>query len=260
VTDPKDKEPAKKCGAQRRNGLGPCNLAAGHNTSHLGYGRCSWHGGSAPGGTRAAAREAANAQARAILADLDAPPVTNALLALQHLAGEAESWRAACARLVNRLGEDEIRYSGRAGGMQLEQVRAEIGMYTQAMSQSGTLLIALSKLDIDARLVAIEEQKAQRLAQILDAALAAARLDEETLRVIRAVYVRGLRALAAEYEQGAGDEDAGAVKGLAIPPPIMAADTAARRAARASGGEDDGGALTGDVIPPARPAVAVFPR
>lgn len=37
------------CGGKRRDGLpGGCRLRAGHGTSHLGYGRCKFHGGATP--------------------------------------------------------------------------------------------------------------------------------------------------------------------------------------------------------------------
>lgn len=36
------------CDAQRRHGAGICRRPAGAGTSHLGRGRCSWHGGTSP--------------------------------------------------------------------------------------------------------------------------------------------------------------------------------------------------------------------
>jgi hypothetical protein len=36
------------CGAQRRNGNGPCRKFAGEGTSHKGTGRCKLHGGNTP--------------------------------------------------------------------------------------------------------------------------------------------------------------------------------------------------------------------
>lgn len=51
------------CGGHKKlaRGGGPCDLAAGARTDHLGHGRCSYHGGNAPSGKLHAQREAASA-------------------------------------------------------------------------------------------------------------------------------------------------------------------------------------------------------
>src|ERR1035441_3590374 len=76
------------CGADRRNGKGPCRMPAGNNTSHEGTGHCSWHGGASPSGTRAANEKALNVQAARELARLDVEPVTNAFEQLALVAGQ----------------------------------------------------------------------------------------------------------------------------------------------------------------------------
>ena len=136
---------------------GPCGQPAGWHTDHPGYGRCSWHGGAAPNGVKAAAEEQAYTQAREELAKLDVRPVGNPLEALQKLGGQVVAWQEACARLVNKLTDDQVRYPGSLRG---EQIRAEIGMYQDALRQSASVLTSLAKLDIDERLTAIQERDA----------------------------------------------------------------------------------------------------
>lgn len=53
------KRPKRRCGARKPSDGEPCQLLAGHGTSHPGFGRCKWHSGSTPNGIKAAEQEAA---------------------------------------------------------------------------------------------------------------------------------------------------------------------------------------------------------
>lgn len=197
------------CGADRRHGAGPCKAPAGRGTDHRGYGRCSWHGGCAPNAVKAAARQRAEAEARQELAKLNVRPVGNPLLTLRRLAGQAEAWKETCARLVNRLTDDSVRYEGRLHG---EMVRAEVGMWQDSMRQSASIVTALAKLDIDDRLAAVEQQKADMLSVAFAAALARAQLPAELESGVRAEFASRLRVLQDE------DDDGEALTGVVIPP------------------------------------------
>lgn len=59
----------KRCNANRSKGRGKCQRPAGWGTDHAGSGRCKLHGGSSPGGRKAAAKEAALEFARGALGD-----------------------------------------------------------------------------------------------------------------------------------------------------------------------------------------------
>jgi hypothetical protein len=201
------------CGADRRNNMGPCGQPAGWHTDHPGVGRCSWHGGNAPNGVKAAAREIVDEQARRVLARMDAPPCTNPFAALPRLAGEAEAWRATCAYLLNKLGEDELRYSGQVGGLKAEQVRAEVTMYSNAISQSASILTGLAKLDIETAWQALEQAKAAMVADAFHAALTGAGLAPERAALVSADFVRRLRVFSDEDERA--DE---VLSGVVIPP------------------------------------------
>jgi dephospho-CoA kinase len=134
----------------------------------------------------------ADHEARTLLADLQAEPVDDPLTALSHLAGQIVAWQKAVAALVNRLGEDSIRYEGNTGA---EQLRAEIGMYERAMDRAGKVLADIARLDIDARLARIEEEKARVLMEAVQAGLAAISVTPEQAATVKKVMARHLRAV-----------------------------------------------------------------
>jgi hypothetical protein len=154
------------CGAERRNGKGPCRQPAGYNTSHEGTGRCSWHGGASPSGTKAANEQALNEQAARELARLDVEPVTNALEQLALVAGQAIAWKDAMAGKVNEL--IELRREDVAGA---EQLRSEILLWERALDRCVVTLTAIVKLNIEDRLATIRQKTANMLEEALAAAL-----------------------------------------------------------------------------------------
>ena len=201
------------CGANRRNDAGPCGQPAGWHTDHPGVGRCSWHGGNAPNGRVAAARVAAETEAREMLARMDVEPVGNPLEALHKLGGQVIAWQETCARLVNRLTEEEVRYPGSLRG---EQLRAEIGMYQDALRQSASVLATLAKLQIDERLTTIRERDAQMIASAFAAALARAQLGRELDEAVRMDFGARLRAIGADKTVETAEDD-GALTGVVVP-------------------------------------------
>jgi len=55
-----DLHPVTLCGQKKRDGSGlPCRRPAGWGTTHVGFGSCKLHGGSAPGPTKHALKEEA---------------------------------------------------------------------------------------------------------------------------------------------------------------------------------------------------------
>jgi len=201
---------AEYCGAERRHGLGPCKAPAGRGTSHLGSGRCSWHGGAAPNVVKAAARQQAESEARAMLARMDVEPVGNPLEALHKLGGQVLAWQETCARLVNRLTEEEVRYPGALRG---EQLRAEIGMFQDSLRQSASVLGLLAKLNIDERMTTIRERDATMIAAAFAASLARAQLGRELEEVVRMDFAGRLRAIGPAQTA----EDDGALVGVVVP-------------------------------------------
>jgi hypothetical protein len=181
------------CGAKTRqeDSAEFCGLPAGWGSDHPGVGRCKLHGGNTGKQRVGAARVTAEQEVRKVLAELDVAPVDDPLTALSQLAGQVMAWQTATATLVNRLG-DKVRYEGAAGA---EQLRAEVGLYERAMDRANTVLSTIARLDIDGRLVRIEEAKAQLLMEAVQAGLDAIGLSSEQSTTVKQVMARKLRAV-----------------------------------------------------------------
>lgn len=179
------------CGGERRGGKGPCQLPAGYKTSHPGTGRCSWHGGASPNGTKAAREQELNEKAARELARLDVPPVTDPLTELARLAAQAVAWKDAMAAKVNELSS--IRYESENGG---EQLRAEIALWERALDRCVGTLTAMAKLNIEERLAGIRKQTADMLERALDAALEKAGVGLDKQAEARETFRRNLKVVA----------------------------------------------------------------
>ena len=121
--------------------------------------RCKLHGGCVPSGRKAALEEAIQAQAASELAKLDVTPVGNPLEELRTLAAQAVAWKDRMAAKVNELSD--VSYKSTLGQ---EQLRAELLLWERALDRCMTVLLAMAKLDLDTRLVRIEEAKAAMVA------------------------------------------------------------------------------------------------
>ena len=169
----------------------PCNKSA-----MVGQLVCYRHGGKAPQAKRSAELRLAEDKARKMLAQLNVEPVGNALEALALVAGQCVAWKDACAAMVNKLHADEIRYSGREGGALTEQVRAELLLWERSLDRCITALSQMARLNLDERLVTIEEGKARLLAQAFaDALTEVPGLDPDHVDIVRRSFARKLRAL-----------------------------------------------------------------
>lgn len=150
-----------KCGSRKRQGDGTCTLPAGWGTDHPGTGSCKHHGGS----TRNHRKAAVEAQARIELARLDVPPVDDPLSELAKITGQVIAWKDQIAGKVNEL--TSLRYSTETG----EQLRAEVGLLERAFDRCEKFLTAMARLNIDERLAAISEQRAELIISVMVAAL-----------------------------------------------------------------------------------------
>lgn len=178
------------CGAQKRQGDGTCTRPAGWGTDHAGLGRCKLHGGATPPQMTGAARVLLDAEARALLANLDVTPVDDPLRALLTLAGQILAWQTATAALVNRL--EDVRTEA-AGG---EQLRVEVALYERAMDRAAHVLAAIARLGIEERLATVTEHQADIVTGAVVAGLTAAGLTGEPLATAQRAAARHLRAAA----------------------------------------------------------------
>jgi hypothetical protein len=120
-------------------------------------------------------------------------PIGNPLTELLDLAAEVKAFkeimRAITAHLVQKA---DMRYGTRMG----EQLRAEVVLYERAQERLGKLLMDISRLGIDARLLQLEEQQAGMIERALQAALSASGLGLVEQQEARTVLRRELTRVA----------------------------------------------------------------
>ena len=104
-----------------------------------------------------------------------ARPVEDPYLELMQLAGEMRDWKNMLRDRVALLRPAQYRYQGRTG----EQLRAEIVLYERAMERLGQMLVAIAKLNLDARLVGIRQQTLEMLDRALTQAFTKAGVPPE---------------------------------------------------------------------------------
>jgi hypothetical protein len=176
------------CGANRRQGGGPCQLPAGHGTDHLGVGRCKWHGGNTTSQRKAAAVEMARAHVASLGLPVDVEPHEVLILATQ------VSWAEVvyCDQEMAKLGASQLagqavtrhtrpRSLGKDGEDPDEPVTEErelapalhIWMVARAAAMERAAKFAKMALDagVDERRVRVQEAQADRLASVVNAVI-----------------------------------------------------------------------------------------
>ncbi len=153
------------CTGTRRDGQ-PCHGRA------LAGGLCKIHGGQLP---PVVAKYGTALLAKAYLGDRAGVPVTDILGELLSLAGELKAAKEAAAEMVANL-EGEIRYEHKTAG---EQLRSEVEVWLRLAEKEGRLLSDIAKLNLEERLVRIEEAKATRIIEAMRATLVVAGLTPE---------------------------------------------------------------------------------
>lgn len=186
-------QPSKpKCGAKNRTG-GTCGKPSGWGTNHVGIGKCRFHGGNTPNGKKSAERQraeadikAAEAKARRAVAELSevntAPAlIENPLTALAELAGDAVRWKNVVAAYVADLRKFRYQAQGMdaegnetSGG---EQIRGEVVVFERALARCESILVAMARLNLDERMVRIDEKIAERMFGAFEAGLDVLKLD-----------------------------------------------------------------------------------
>jgi hypothetical protein len=158
------------CGAKTRGGKGPpCR-----KTPIAGGNRCRFHGGGSPQAKAKAAERLALAKAHKYLQQLgeDHVPHRDSYEALQDLGNQASLLVDLLRGVIARL--DTVSSDGGAGVG--EQIRGEVQAYLQAMTRAESVHGRILSLNLEARRVLVEEEKAQFIAGAMKAALEAADL------------------------------------------------------------------------------------
>lgn len=180
---------SRLCGGEKHQGEGTCRRPAGWGTSHPGIGRCKLHGGSTPSHVVAAKQE----QARRVLGqvwDPAAAPVTDAVAAMQKLAGQLEH---AADVLGQRLGGDTepCEVCGR-GDLALDSPAAIA--WLRVLREDRQLLEAMERLGIAQRFVTVEAARVELIAVALGRVFEVLELSDEQRAVGGRVLLDELRA------------------------------------------------------------------
>ncbi|MGO8873386.1 MAG: hypothetical protein ACLQPH_18685 [Acidimicrobiales bacterium] len=151
------------------------------------------HGSKAPQVQAAARRREEEAHVRTLLERLGNPePVGHPVEELLGIAAEAKSWLGV---LRERLAElPSLESFDRTGA---ESERAIVSLYERSLDRTGRLLHELARLDLDARLVTIEHQRAMLLLGMVERVLESTTLalDAGQIDHARSLVAGELRAL-----------------------------------------------------------------
>lgn len=164
---------------------------------------CGKHGGKAPAALEAARIRVAEEKLMADASRLVGTPVDNPLTELAKLAGRARALMDLLEERVDALldAPDDDLDSGTTGGIRYkggagEQIRGEVQLYERSMDRLGTLLTSIARLNIDDRLVKIEERQVEAVVAALEAGLTAAGIrDQEQRALAKNTAARILRAV-----------------------------------------------------------------
>ena len=161
--------------------------------------RCGNHGGVNAGNkSKGAALRAIDGQAAEQAARIiaihggrlaQAQPVEDPYAELMQLAGEMLAWKNILQERVAMLRPELYRYQGRTG----EQTRAEIVLYERAIERYGAMLVAIAKLNLDARLVGIRQQTMEMLDRALTLAFTSAQVPPEKQAKARETFRKHIK-------------------------------------------------------------------
>jgi hypothetical protein len=113
-----------------------------------------------------------------------AAPVEDPYAELMQLAGEMKAWKDLLQERVSMLRIEQYRYQGKTG----EQTRAEIVLYERAIERLGSMLVAIAKLNLDARLVGIRQQTLDMLERALTMAFTKAGVTPDKAAAARETF------------------------------------------------------------------------
>lgn len=160
---------ADKCTGHSKRTKKPCGNSPMHGSPV-----CRMHGGATKQARTKARQRRAAAEANALLARLDVPPVDDPFAALAAIAGQAIAFKDILAERVNKL--QQIRYRDSKGA---EQLRSEVALWERALDRCERFITSMAKLDIDNRLAKISEAQADIVLKAIEAALDVAEVAKE---------------------------------------------------------------------------------
>lgn len=163
------------CGAKKADGSGTCSLGAGWQTDHPGTGRCKWHGGASPSGSKAGKRKSAEAAVATYGLPVEVDP-HDALLAEVHRTAGHVQWLAELVADIERgdlvWGLAQEKTGGEDWGT---THKAGPNVWLDLYHRERAHLVKVAKAAIDAgideRRVRLAEDQGEMIVQVLKATL-----------------------------------------------------------------------------------------
>lgn len=152
---------------------------------------CNTHGGSTGHVKAKAAERLIEAEAMAMVSRMNIQAVENPLLELKLLAGRVLAWERVFDQKRQQL--EEWRYTHGSG----EQLRSEVAVVERAMDRAASVLTMIAKLNLDERLVRLEEAKAALVEKLILDVFADLHLTDQQIREGRQSIGRRLAAITA---------------------------------------------------------------
>lgn len=118
---------------------------------------------------------------------VDYQAINNPYEELYRLAGQAVKWKDILAERVATL--HELGYEGKTG----EQIKAEVQLFAAALTECRNILVSISKLDVEERMVRVAEAQALMIAEALGRVLDSLGLDDNTVLRARSGVAERLR-------------------------------------------------------------------
>jgi hypothetical protein len=151
-------EVVARCGRQTRSGE-PCK-----RWPITGGTVCPSHGGAARQVKRAADARDVEQRAARFVSRLEVAPVRNPLSVLAQITGEAIQLKNVLLEVVDALTAKTIRSTSAFGG---EELRADLAAYERSLDRVAKFAIAMARLNLDERLVAVDEATVAMLTAII---------------------------------------------------------------------------------------------
>jgi len=164
--------PTAFCGGRTRGG-GECRRPAGWGTGHPGIGRCSYHGGATPNHEKAAKAE----MARRTLARYRPVPITDPAGRMAEVTAEIDAlYRAVRERLCEHEIDEWLT----------DDLRPHVALLRELLVLMRGFLGDWQRLGMEARMVALDERRAELVCSVMAAALESIGLPADVLDRARA--------------------------------------------------------------------------
>lgn len=123
----------------------------------------------------------------------ESKPIDNVYEELYILAGQIVKWKDILAERVSQL--NQLGYASEYHG---EQIKAEVTLFQNALSEARNILVSIARLDVEEKRVRVAEAQAMLVAEALGRVLDSLGLDDRSVLRARASVAAQLRVINAD--------------------------------------------------------------